>query len=418
MSQHRYSVDVCSCEVLSGWAFHPSGLAEIRVSIAGQLVGRATLGLSRDDVAAAHPGVEGAARSGFGFLFPPEAFGALPATVTLVLRAQNGEEELVKQRGIVPLRARADAFEGLPAEGRRAPLPLDVVRCLEGIHPDWVESPDGWDDRRVAVALGDVRRIAEQRTPAKPVQRWVHFLRAMLVSFRHIREHYGRFNTRVAPDAKDWDAVASTAEEMLSIANTLYVLRSYGLEGRFVECGCFKGYSTCCLSQACAWLRLEMDVFDSFEGLPHAEGDAWYKAGDFRGDFEEVLDNLRTFGRPDLIRFHRGFFADTVPHYRDPVFALWMDVDLPSSAADVMAFLPLLDPRAPVISHECPEEAFLNGVFAPEKSDVLPPIVDAFLAAGRDPAGVHLFNYTGAVFDFDSGIPLLSWSELKTVAEP
>src|SRR5262249_25793785 len=163
-----------------------------------------------------------------------------------------------------------------------------------------------------------------------------------------------------------------------------------------VECGCFKGFSTCCLSHACAALGIRMDVFDSFAGLPPSEGSE-YDAGDFAGSFEEVRDHLRAFGRLDVVDAHRGFFADTLPGYDETPLCIWMDVDLTSSAADVMQLLPRLPVRSCVFTHECTPGSFVEGSPVRESSLIMPPIVDAFDAAGREVEGRFLTGDLGVL---------------------
>jgi hypothetical protein len=86
-----------------------------------------------------------------------------------------------------------------------------------------------------------------------------------------------------------------------------------------------------------------------------------------------------------------------------------MDVDLESSARDVLTILPSLDRRGALFSHECPPEAFTDGQIDSERSleAVIPPILDAFAAAGRVVAGRHVHGHTGAFWDREVGIPVL-----------
>jgi hypothetical protein len=51
---------------------------------------------------------------------------------------------------------------------------------------------------------------------------------------------------------------------MLTLASHLYVLKQHNLKGRVFEFGCFKGYSTCCISLTCRELGLQLATFDSF----------------------------------------------------------------------------------------------------------------------------------------------------------
>ena len=74
--------------------------------------------------------------------------------------------------------------------------------------------------------------------------------------------------------------------ELFSIIHQLYVLKSRGVEGKFAEFGCFKGYSSAILSYASQQLGLEMHIFDYFEGLPSAPA-AGYEAGQYAGSLED-----------------------------------------------------------------------------------------------------------------------------------
>ena len=257
---------------------------------------------------------------------------------------------------------------GLPPSS----LPADVVATLAEVRPSEYDGSAAWGPETLERAVEDIVRILRDRAGAKPILRYAHYLASMSHIFGFIGSHFDRINRLVDSSSKDFEAVASSPAEMLCIANHLYVLRSRGTAGGLVECGCFKGFSTCCLSQACAWLGMPLDVFDSFEGLPPSE-DAYYQEHDFRGTIEEVTDNLRTFGQPSVVQLHKGFFADTLPHFSDPFACIWMDVDLESSAQDVTGLLPALPIDSCVFSHEIPPGAFVAGRPQAEATEVLPP---------------------------------------------
>src|SRR5690606_5508207 len=53
----------------------------------------------------------------------------------------------------------------------------------------------------------------------------------------------------------------------LAMASKLLEIPS-NVKGAVVECGCFLGGSTACLSIICAAVGRELIVYDSFEGLP------------------------------------------------------------------------------------------------------------------------------------------------------
>jgi Macrocin-O-methyltransferase (TylF) len=201
------------------------------------------------------------------------------------------------------------------------------------------------------------------------VRRYVFFLKWMYETFHAIGECFPHENP-AGEEGKDARAQATSAEEMLHLANELYLLASHEVPGAVLECGCFKGFSTCCLSHACATLGRELIVADSFQGLPPpAGGDAgWYREGDFRGTLAEVEENLKTYGRPEAVRFREGWFRDSLRGWSRPLALLWLDVDLYESAQDVLEnVLQALDPRGSLASHEFRPEHILEGRIVQEQ---------------------------------------------------
>jgi hypothetical protein len=199
------------------------------------------------------------------------------------------------------------------------PAQLHVV-AREAIDPDleferWMLE-EGW------------RRSAE-------IRRYLHYLRSMIAIFGSIERSYPRANP-FSSDDKDATAVQTSVTEMLVLARYLYYLDSHGVDGDVLECGCFKGFSSCCLSWACSYLGRRLIVADSFQGLPPEASQDYYRPGEFKGAFEEVQDNLRSLGRPETVDFVRGFFSDSLPGFDRRLAMIWMDVDLHSSAVDVL----------------------------------------------------------------------------------
>jgi hypothetical protein len=225
--------------------------------------------------------------------------------------------------------------------------------------------------------------------------------------------HFPQRNPTAGPDTsvarKDRKGVGTSPIEHFVIAHHLATLRSHGVPGNFCEFGCFKGFSTACLSDACFRLGLTMDVFDSFEGLPASKSD-YYEKGDFAGSIDEVTRNVDEFGKLAAVRFHPGFFVDSLPTYLEPEIAcLWMDVDLAVSAEDAMTVLPRLSPLGCVFSDECPEHRFdADGpVLKRGPDEVVPPIVEAFARAGRRLRGEYVAGNSGVFYDPDTAVPIL-----------
>ncbi|MDW7773270.1 MAG: TylF/MycF/NovP-related O-methyltransferase [Desulfobulbaceae bacterium] len=121
---------------------------------------------------------------------------------------------------------------------------------------------------------------------------------------------------------------------MIPIAIYLYYLKSYGVQGKVLECGVFKGGSTCCLSHICDYLELELIAADSFEGLPTSNG--YYGKGDFKGSFQEVQDNIGRLGKPGVVTYVKGWFNESLKNFNEDLMLIWLDVDLKQSVIDVL----------------------------------------------------------------------------------
>lgn len=213
---------------------------------------------------------------------------------------------------------------------------------------------------------------------------------------------------------KDASSLQNSPNEMLTIANHLYILKDEGVIGDFAEFGCFKGFSSSLLSFACSALGIHMHVFDSFMGLPPSDS-VYYKPGEFTGSLEEVRENIGNFGALDAVEFHKGYFSETVTGKELPTLvALFMDVDLQSSSKDVMSAYSALQARGAIFSHECAASDFaecrvIGGRIHPD--DVILPIRDAFERNGAELSGRYLVGNTGAFWRTANGIPVADFHE-------
>ncbi len=137
------------------------------------------------------------------------------------------------------------------------------------------------------------------------------------------------------------------------------------VKGCVVECGCFKGGSTANLSLVCALCNRELEVFDSFEGLPEpAEEDKThllvdagevhtYAKGGWAGSFEEVRRNVATGGVAEICHLNKGFFNDSLPGFDKPVILAFIDVDLVSSLETCLRYIwPQLQDGCAAFTHE------------------------------------------------------------------
>ena len=103
-------------------------------------------------------------------------------------------------------------------------------------------------------------------------------------------------------------------------------------------------------------------VFDSFQGLPddrelHGRdifgGTANFRAGEYCGSLDEVRKNVSDLGRIDACRFVEGWFDETLPGFRQPVAAAYLDVDLVRSTRTCLKHLyPRLAPGGVLFSQD------------------------------------------------------------------
>jgi O-methyltransferase len=123
-----------------------------------------------------------------------------------------------------------------------------------------------------------------------------------------------------------------------------------GMHGDVIECGAYKGASSCSLSLACALVGRKLWVCDSFAGLPSAEADVMrnyahqklyghYSAGMYAGGLDEVRANVTRYGRIEQCTFVPGLFADTLPQLKSQFVLAFLDVDLTSSMQDCIGHL-------------------------------------------------------------------------------
>lgn len=148
------------------------------------------------------------------------------------------------------------------------------------------------------------------------------------------------------------------------------------VEGCVVECGSFKGGSAANLSLVCALCGRQLEVFDSFAGLPEPSAVDkehrilsihqvhTYAKGAWKGTLEEVKGNIAGNGRIDLCNFNVGYFSDTMPHFRRRVIFAFLDVDLRDSLETCLMHLwPLLQDGSYVFTHEAPHMEIASAFF-------------------------------------------------------
>lgn len=152
--------------------------------------------------------------------------------------------------------------------------------------------------------------------------------------------------------------------EHLVMATALLKLPK-ALPGCVVECGTYKGVSATNLSLICTLVGRKLEIFDSFEGLPEPSAQDkehsiigtqethYYEKGWWEGTLEEVKGNIKTYGNIDVCNFHKGYFNQTLPHFRETCAQIFVDVDYRDSLADCLKNLwPLLQDGCYFFVHE------------------------------------------------------------------
>ncbi len=151
-----------------------------------------------------------------------------------------------------------------------------------------------------------------------------------------------------------------TLTELLEVAER--VLRRAGTPGpRVIECGAGAGASTAKLSLAVRAVGGTLDVYDTFRGIPANEErhelldgtPVRFLEGAFRGRLGAVRRRVEALGAPEVCRFHKGLFEDTLVGLEGPVDVALLDVDLVSSTATCLrAIAPRLRPGGCVLSQD------------------------------------------------------------------
>ena len=148
------------------------------------------------------------------------------------------------------------------------------------------------------------------------------------------------------------------------------------VEGCVVECGSFKGGSATNLSLVCELCHRQLEVFDSFKGLPKPmDVDRQhtllsineihtYAKGAWRGTLEEVKANISRYGKIGVCNFNVGYFDETMPSFQKKCICVFLDVDLTSSLETCLRYLwPQLQDGCYVFTHEAPHTEIAAAFF-------------------------------------------------------
>ena len=400
-------IDAVAGSRISGWAFGKDGI-EVGAVINGRVVASAIPDRPRPDVARSFPGVRRASHSGFALTIPEIHLPTdMISKVAIKLRVP-GKNEWLTQVGTLSMAGRELLDRATRAVHPVAlgALPQGVVQELQSV---WPSLRSGADDQELLSRLEEL--LSEQQLRSLPqISAYARYLRTVWAHCQFVDRYFPTINPIVQSDRNDFHCKPNSIQELFSVVNQLYVNQSYGIPGDFAEFGCFKGFSSSILSFACKCLGVKMHIYDSFQGLPLAEGSG-YLAGEYSGSIEEVMENVSRFGAVDVVEFHQGFFSNTFATEKPPSLALlWMDVDLECSARDMSAAIEQLDQRSAFFSHECSPEIFQDGeiITYPNPDNPIFPMVQRFEELGRPLTGRFIYGNTGAFWPKNGGVAVLS----------
>lgn len=193
---------------------------------------------------------------------------------------------------------------------------------------------------------------------------------------------------------------AHSEDELLFIADEILRIPS-DRGGDIIECGVYKGGSTCKLSVVAKLVGRRVIACDSFLGLPrpkdfdathvHSNGIVEvYEEADYLGSLDEVYTNLSRFGEPSVVSLVPGWFHESLPRLRrDQKFVcIFLDVDLQESIVCCLQNLwPRLQVGCKLFTHEAHHELTVK-VFSDEAfwrtnfGHDLPPFIGAGTGLG------------------------------------
>jgi O-methyltransferase len=176
------------------------------------------------------------------------------------------------------------------------------------------------------------------------------------------------------------------------------------IEGCVVECGSFKGGSAANLSLVCKLCNRQLEIFDSFAGLPEPSdvdqqhvlvGEhevQTYAKGAFCGTLPEVKRNIAAFGNISVCNFNEGYFNQTLPGFQKKCIMAFLDVDLVDSLETCLQYLwPQLQDGCYLFTHEAhhmeiPAFFFAENWWWSKLRSSAPGLVGAGCGIGLQPA--------------------------------
>ena len=161
--------------------------------------------------------------------------------------------------------------------------------------------------KRLAYVLSVPVILADYFQPQTGAEYGIGFFAKIILAWKMAR-NYRRITTG-----------SRVIEHLLMATQILRVPKT--VEGCVVECGSFKGGSAANLSLVCALCDRQLEVFDSFAGLPEPSAVDkehrivgihevhTYAKGAWKGTLEEVKGNIARNGRIDLCNFQTSVIS-------------------------------------------------------------------------------------------------------------
>ena len=179
----------------------------------------------------------------------------------------------------------------------------------------------------------------------------IGFLKKIILILKMIR------NNRKIPTASDVIEHLTMASKILSIPKTL--------AGCVVECGTYYGASAANLSLVCALVGRNLEISDSFEGLPkpklkdkvhtildRGELHSYFQSS-WSVNIAQVEKNISKYGEIQVCNFNVGYFAKTLPVFDKKCVFIFLDVDLVDSVKTCLKYLwPKLANNCYLFTHE------------------------------------------------------------------
>ena len=141
----------------------------------------------------------------------------------------------------------------------------------------------------------------------------------------------------------DWNIISSHRPYMISLICKEIAQRPAKDNEVMVEAGCYNGGSTIKFSLLCDLMGYKLHVFDSFEGVPDMTEEEkekhFSRPGDWQSQqYEQVIENVRRYGKVDICEFYKGWFSDTLSNkqFEGPVRIAYTDCDLRRSTEDAL----------------------------------------------------------------------------------